>query len=191
MPRKLNQFNLVFINIKHWDEELTWLGDWLCADSLSSLFSSGYYWKICAHLNSLTKRTSISKSGQFMYWEAKSIEDWCKKRVFNADAWTSGCTDEHFFTPPVIIKNWFHPASINTVFGLSVKLSFFGHYFGQETFYACERTQTSFNTFHFLHQAQQSLIIPRLWLGWWQNSTKHWLGQFDGSGHLWLPDPRD
>ena len=73
--------------------------------------------------------------------------------IFNADAWTSGCTDKHFFTTLVIIKNWFHPASINTVFGLSVKLSFFGHYFGQETFYACERTQTSFNTFHFLHQA--------------------------------------
>ena len=120
--------------------------------------SSGYYCQICEHLNSLTKKTSISTSGQFMYWEAKSIEDWSKKRVFNADAWTSGCTDKHFFTPPVIIKNWFHPASINTVFGLSVKLSFFGHYFGQETFYACERTQTSFNTFHFLHQAQHSAV---------------------------------
>lgn len=50
------------------------------------------------------------------------------------DALSSGCTDKHFFTPPVIIKNRFHPASINTVLGLSVKLSFFGHYFGQKCF---------------------------------------------------------
>ena len=98
------------------------------------------------------------------------------------DALSSGCTDKHFFTPPIIIKNRFHPTSISTVLSLSVKLSFFGHYFGQEMFYARRRTWTSFNTFHFLHQAQQSLIIPRLWLGWWQNLTKHWLGQFDDSG---------
>ena len=42
--------------------------------------------------------------------------------------------------------------------GLSVKLSFFGHYFGQETFYARRRTLTSFNTFHFLHQACSAII---------------------------------
>ena len=62
------------------------------------------------------------------------------KREFNMDALSSGCTDKHFFTPPVIIKNRFHPASISTVLGLSVKLSFFGHYFGQEMFYARRRT---------------------------------------------------
>ena len=74
--------------------------------------------------------------------------------------WVPGALTSIFFTPPVIIKNRFHPASISTVLGLSVKLSFFGHYFGQEMFYARRRTWTSFNTFHFLNQACLAIIHP-------------------------------
>ena len=74
--------------------------------------------------------------------------------------WVPGALTSIFFTSPVIIKNRFHPASINTVLGLSVKLSFFGHYFGQEMFYARRRTWTSFNNFHFLHQACLAIIHP-------------------------------